>query len=124
MAIGLPHLWDAMVGPLRNNINLNSFGMYTSYDSCWWWWLLYYSMCLSETGHLFLTDRESLLEKGDVPAQELVNSLQVFETTAASMDIQLHPLVISMLCSKAISWQNNLHSLPLFPCTLYNISVL
>ncbi|XP_044880863.1 TATA-binding protein-associated factor 172 isoform X3 [Mauremys mutica] len=62
MVLGLPHLWDAMVGPLRNNTNLNSF------------------------------DRKSLLEKGDVSAQELVNSLQVFETTAASMDIQLHPL--------------------------------
>jgi len=35
-----------------------------------------------------------LLEKGDAPAQELVNSLQVFEITAASMDIQLHPLVM------------------------------
>ncbi|XP_077678748.1 TATA-binding protein-associated factor 172 isoform X3 [Eretmochelys imbricata] len=67
MVIGLPHLWDAMVGPLRNNINLNSF------------------------------DRKSLLEKGDVSAQELVNSLQVFETTAASMDIQLHPLLIQHL---------------------------
>nr|XP_048714523.1 TATA-binding protein-associated factor 172 isoform X5 [Caretta caretta] len=67
MVIGLPHLWDAMVGPLRNNINLNSF------------------------------DRKSLLEKGDVSAQELVNSLQVFETTAASMDIQLHPLLIKHL---------------------------
>ncbi|XP_032626165.1 TATA-binding protein-associated factor 172 isoform X1 [Chelonoidis abingdonii] len=67
MVLGLPHLWDAMVGPLRNNINLNSF------------------------------DRKSLLEKGDVSAQELVNSLQVFETTAASMDIQLHPLLIQHL---------------------------
>ncbi|XP_042712731.1 TATA-binding protein-associated factor 172 isoform X3 [Chrysemys picta bellii] len=67
MVLGLPHLWDAMVGPLRNNTNLNSF------------------------------DRKSLLEKGDVSAQELVNSLQVFETTAASMDIQLHPLLIQHL---------------------------
>ncbi|XP_050815237.1 TATA-binding protein-associated factor 172 isoform X3 [Gopherus flavomarginatus] len=67
MVLGLPHLWDAMVGPLRNNTNLNSF------------------------------DRKSLLEKGDMSAQELVNSLQVFETTAASMDIQLHPLLIQHL---------------------------
>ncbi|OXB67392.1 hypothetical protein ASZ78_010950 [Callipepla squamata] len=67
MAKGLPHLWDAMVGSLRNNIYINNF------------------------------DRKSLLEKGDAPAQELVNSLQVFEITAASMDIQLHPLLIEHL---------------------------
>ncbi|KAF4791370.1 TATA-binding protein-associated factor 172 isoform X1 [Turdus rufiventris] len=67
MATGLPHLWDAMVGLLRNNIHINNF------------------------------DRKSLLEKGDAPAQELVNSLQVFETTAASMDTQLHPLLIQHL---------------------------
>ncbi|NXO33075.1 BTAF1 factor, partial [Locustella ochotensis] len=67
MATGLPHLWDAMVGSLRNNIHINNF------------------------------DRKSLLEKGDAPAQELVNSLQVFETTAASMDTQLHPLLIQHL---------------------------
>ncbi|KAK2530509.1 Btaf1 [Columba guinea] len=67
MATGLPHLWDAMVGSLKNNIHINNF------------------------------DRKSLLEKGDVPAQELVNSLQVFETTAASMDTQLHPLLIQHL---------------------------
>lgn len=42
------------------------------------------------------TDQKLLLEKGDGPAQELVNSLQVFETTAASMDVQLHPLVIKL----------------------------
>lgn len=41
----------------------------------------------------FLIDGKSLLEKGDGPAQELVNSLQVFETAAASMDSELHPLV-------------------------------
>lgn len=28
MATGLPHLWDAMVGPLRININTDNFGMY------------------------------------------------------------------------------------------------
>lgn len=67
MAVGLPHLWDAMVGSLRNSIDLNNF------------------------------DRKSLLEKGDGSAQELVNSLQVFETTAASMDVQLHPLLIQHL---------------------------
>ncbi|XP_029788086.1 TATA-binding protein-associated factor 172 isoform X3 [Suricata suricatta] len=62
MAVKLPHLWDAMVGPLKNTININHF------------------------------DGKSLLEKGDGPAQELVNSLQVFETAAASMDSELHPL--------------------------------
>uniref|UniRef100_A0A7M4F9D6 B-TFIID TATA-box binding protein associated factor 1 n=1 Tax=Crocodylus porosus TaxID=8502 RepID=A0A7M4F9D6_CROPO len=67
MATGLPHLWDAMVGPLRININTDNF------------------------------DRKSLLEKGDASAQEVVNSLQVFETTAASMDVQLHPLLIQHL---------------------------
>lgn len=30
MAKGLPHLWDAMVGSLRNNIHINNFGNYTS----------------------------------------------------------------------------------------------
>ncbi|KAL8187149.1 UNVERIFIED_CONTAM: btaf1 RNA polymerase II, B-TFIID transcription factor-associated, 170kDa [Gekko kuhli] len=67
MAVGLPHLWDAMVGPLRNNIDINNF------------------------------DLKLLLEKGDGPAQELVNSLQVFETTAASMDVQLHSLLVQHL---------------------------
>jgi TATA-binding protein-associated factor len=28
MAEKLPHLWDAMVGPLRNIIDLNNFGMH------------------------------------------------------------------------------------------------
>ncbi|XP_053244740.1 TATA-binding protein-associated factor 172 isoform X4 [Podarcis raffonei] len=67
MAMGLPHLWDAMVGSLRNSIDIDNF------------------------------DRKVLLDKGDGPAQELVNSLQVFETTAASMDAQLHPLLIQHL---------------------------
>nr|XP_028585647.1 TATA-binding protein-associated factor 172 isoform X3 [Podarcis muralis] len=67
MAVGLPHLWDTMVGSLRNSIDIDNF------------------------------DRKVLLEKGDGPAQELVNSLQVFETTAASMDAQLHPLLIQHL---------------------------
>ncbi|KAF2975246.1 hypothetical protein EK904_009119 [Melospiza melodia maxima] len=49
MATGLPHLWDAMVGSLRNNIHINNF------------------------------DRKLLLEKGDAPAQELVNSLQLIQ---------------------------------------------
>ncbi|XP_029465800.1 TATA-binding protein-associated factor 172 [Rhinatrema bivittatum] len=66
MATGLPHLWETMVGPLRN-INIYSF------------------------------DGKSLLENGDGPAQELVNSLQVFEITAASMDLQLHSLLIQHL---------------------------
>lgn len=30
MATGLPHLWDAMVGSLKNNIHINNFGNYTS----------------------------------------------------------------------------------------------
>lgn len=34
MATGLPHLWDAMVGSLRNNIHINNFGNYTS-DLSW-----------------------------------------------------------------------------------------
>uniref|UniRef100_A0A452R8P1 B-TFIID TATA-box binding protein associated factor 1 n=1 Tax=Ursus americanus TaxID=9643 RepID=A0A452R8P1_URSAM len=67
MAVKLPHLWDAMVGPLRNTIDINNF------------------------------DGKSLLEKGDGPAQELVNSLQVFETAAASMDSELHPLLVQHL---------------------------
>ncbi|KAK1333626.1 hypothetical protein QTO34_006011 [Cnephaeus nilssonii] len=67
MAVKLPHLWDAMVGPLRNTIDINNF------------------------------DGKSLLENGDGPAQELVNSLQVFETASASMDSELHPLVINHL---------------------------
>lgn len=61
---------------------------------------------LTWTPFLLFTDRKSLLEKGDAPAQELVNSLQVFETTAASMDTQLHPLVIifqSSFCMKQFS---------------------
>lgn len=67
MAVKLPHLWDAMVGPLRNTIDINNF------------------------------DGKSLLEKGDGPAQELVNCLQVFETAAASMDSELHPLLVQHL---------------------------
>uniref|UniRef100_A0A670YLS6 B-TFIID TATA-box binding protein associated factor 1 n=1 Tax=Pseudonaja textilis TaxID=8673 RepID=A0A670YLS6_PSETE len=67
MAVGLPHLWDTMVGSLKNSIDINNF------------------------------DRKLLLEKGDGPAQELVNSLQVFEITAASMDIRLHSLLIQHL---------------------------
>ncbi|XP_069467480.1 TATA-binding protein-associated factor 172 isoform X2 [Ambystoma mexicanum] len=63
----LPQLWEAMVGPLRNNISIQSF------------------------------DGNTLLEKGDGPAQELVNSLQVFETTAASMDHRLHSLLVQHL---------------------------
>ncbi|XP_070608514.1 TATA-binding protein-associated factor 172 isoform X1 [Erythrolamprus reginae] len=67
MAVGLPHLWDTMVGSLKHSIDINNF------------------------------DRKLLLGKGDGPAQELVNSLQVFEITAASMDIRLHPLLIQHL---------------------------
>lgn len=28
MAVKLPHLWDAMVGPLRNTIDIHNFGVY------------------------------------------------------------------------------------------------
>ncbi|KAM4703865.1 TATA-binding protein-associated factor 172 [Rhinophrynus dorsalis] len=66
LAKGLPHLWEAMVGPLRN-ISIANF------------------------------DGKLLLDKGDDPAQELVNSLQVFEVTAASMDPSLHPLLLQHL---------------------------
>ncbi|KAB0406436.1 hypothetical protein E2I00_011546, partial [Balaenoptera physalus] len=78
MAVKLPHLWDAMVGPLRNTIDINNFG----------------NMHLNQ---YVLIDGKSLLEKGDGPAQELVNSLQVFETAAVSMDSELHPLLVQHL---------------------------
>lgn len=67
LSTGLPHLWEAMVGPLRNYINVDHF------------------------------DGKLLLEKGDDHAQELVNSLQVFEITAASMNSKLHPLLLQHL---------------------------
>ncbi|KAM8924786.1 TATA-binding protein-associated factor 172 [Pelodytes ibericus] len=67
MTTGLPHLWEAMVGPLRNNISVGVF------------------------------DGKVLLDKGDDHAQELVNSLQVFEVTAASMNPKLHPLLLQHL---------------------------
>ncbi|XP_063291293.1 TATA-binding protein-associated factor 172 isoform X1 [Pelobates fuscus] len=63
----LPQVWEAMVGPLRSNINIDNF------------------------------DGKVLLDKGDDPAQELVNSLQVFEVTAASMNTELHPLLLQHL---------------------------
>ncbi|XP_072281164.1 TATA-binding protein-associated factor 172 isoform X2 [Pyxicephalus adspersus] len=63
----LPNLWDSMVGPLRNYINVDHF------------------------------DGKLLLEKGDDHAQELVSSLQVFEVTAASMDSKLHSLLLQHL---------------------------
>lgn len=64
-------------------------------------WSQYVSLKLST--FLFLPDRKALLDKGDAPAQELVNSLQVFETTAASMDTQLHPLVIGFCMKHLVS---------------------
>ncbi|XP_077114676.1 TATA-binding protein-associated factor 172 isoform X1 [Ranitomeya variabilis] len=67
LATGLPHLWEATVGPLRNNINVDDF------------------------------DAKLLLEKGDDHAQELVSSLQVFEVTAPSMDPSLHPVLLQHL---------------------------
>ncbi|XP_073411973.1 TATA-binding protein-associated factor 172 [Dendrobates tinctorius] len=67
LTTGLPHLWEATVGPLRNHINVDNF------------------------------DGKLLLEKGDEHAQELVNSLQVFEITASSMDSSLHPVLLQHL---------------------------
>ncbi|XP_018414179.1 PREDICTED: TATA-binding protein-associated factor 172 [Nanorana parkeri] len=67
LSTGLPYLWESMVGPLRNYINVDNF------------------------------DGKLLLEKGDDHAQELVSSLQVFEATAASMDSKLHPLLLQHL---------------------------
>ncbi|KAM9325875.1 LOW QUALITY PROTEIN: TATA-binding protein-associated factor 172 [Gastrophryne carolinensis] len=64
---GLPPLWEAMVGPLRNYINVDNF------------------------------DGKLLLEKGDEHAKELVHGLQVFEITAASMGSMLHPLLLEHL---------------------------
>lgn len=49
MATGLPHLWDAMVGSLRNNIHINNFGNCTS-DLSWGrvaGWSQYVSLKLS-----------------------------------------------------------------------------
>ncbi|XP_071987194.1 TATA-binding protein-associated factor 172 isoform X2 [Engystomops pustulosus] len=67
LATGLPNLWETMVGPLRNHINVENF------------------------------DGKLLMEKGDEHAQELVNSLQVFEVTASSMDPSLHPMLLEHL---------------------------
>ncbi|KAM3913658.1 TATA-binding protein-associated factor 172 isoform 2-T2 [Leptodactylus fuscus] len=67
LSTGLPYLWEAMVGPLRNYINVDNF------------------------------DGKLLLEKGDEHAQELVHSLQVFEVTASSMDPSLHLLLLQHL---------------------------
>ncbi|XP_053306351.1 TATA-binding protein-associated factor 172 isoform X2 [Spea bombifrons] len=67
LVTGLPYLWDATVGPLRSNITTGNF------------------------------DAKALVDKGDDPAQELVNSLQVFEVTAAAMDPALHPLLLQHL---------------------------
>lgn len=89
MAVKLPHLWDAMVGPLRNTIDISNFGVYIFLS----WTLKYYLQGDTHLNQYILIDGKSLLEKGDGPAQELVNSLQVFETAAASMDSELHPLV-------------------------------
>ncbi|KAM5142212.1 TATA-binding protein-associated factor 172 [Mantella aurantiaca] len=67
LSTGLPHLWEAMVGPLRSYIHVENF------------------------------DGKLLLEKGDDHAHELVSSLQVFEITAASMAIKLHPQLLQHL---------------------------
>uniref|UniRef100_A0A8C5MZY2 B-TFIID TATA-box binding protein associated factor 1 n=1 Tax=Leptobrachium leishanense TaxID=445787 RepID=A0A8C5MZY2_9ANUR len=73
---GLPYLWEAMVGPLRSNISLENF------------------------------DGNALISKGDEAAQELVNSLQVFEVTAASMNPELHPLLLQHLPHLFLSLQH------------------
>lgn len=59
------------------------------------WSLNFENYLKSDTAFIWI-DGKSLLERGDGPAQELVNSLQVFEIAAASMDSALHPLVINM----------------------------
>ncbi|XP_067858540.1 TATA-binding protein-associated factor 172 isoform X3 [Heptranchias perlo] len=60
MATALPYLWDSMVGLLRSHVDVQNFN-----------------------GNV-------VLEKGDVAAQELVNSLQVLEITAAAMGSDIH----------------------------------
>ena len=42
------------------------------------------------------TDGKSLLERVDGPSQDFVNTMQVFEIAAASMDSALHSLVINV----------------------------
>uniref|UniRef100_A0A4W3KDG6 B-TFIID TATA-box binding protein associated factor 1 n=1 Tax=Callorhinchus milii TaxID=7868 RepID=A0A4W3KDG6_CALMI len=67
MATSLPYLWDSMVGPLKNHIDVQNFN-----------------------GNL-------VLEKGDVAAQDLVNSLQVLEITAAAMASDIHAQLLEHL---------------------------
>lgn len=61
----LPYLWEFMTGPLRSIVQ-GADGL----------------------------DVESLLEKGEVVAQELVNSLQVLEVVAGAVAPQLIPLLL------------------------------
>ncbi|XP_051883424.1 TATA-binding protein-associated factor 172 isoform X1 [Pristis pectinata] len=67
MATALPYLWDSMVGLLRTHVDVQNFN-----------------------GNV-------VLEKGDVAAQELVNSLQVLEITAAAMGSDIHAQLLQHL---------------------------
>ncbi|XP_060697914.1 TATA-binding protein-associated factor 172 isoform X1 [Hemiscyllium ocellatum] len=67
MATTLPYLWDSMVGLLRSHVDVQNF------------------------------NGKVVLEKGDVVAQELVNSLQVLEITAAAMGSDIHAQLLQHL---------------------------
>ncbi|XP_062927802.1 TATA-binding protein-associated factor 172 isoform X2 [Mobula hypostoma] len=67
MATTLPYLWDSMVGLLKTHVDVHNFN-----------------------GNV-------VLEKGDVAAQELVNSLQVLEITAAAMGSDIHAQLLQHL---------------------------
>ncbi|XP_069756550.1 TATA-binding protein-associated factor 172 isoform X2 [Narcine bancroftii] len=67
MATALPYLWDSMVGLLRTHVDVQNF------------------------------NGRVILEKGDVNAQELVNSLQVLEITAAAMGSDIHTQLLQHL---------------------------
>lgn len=67
MATTLPYLWDSMVGLLSTHVDVQNFN-----------------------GNV-------VLEKGDVAAQELVNSLQVLEITAAAMGSDIHAQLLQHL---------------------------
>ncbi|XP_077585999.1 TATA-binding protein-associated factor 172 [Stigmatopora nigra] len=64
----LPYLWENTVGPLRAVVDKNND-----------------------------IDRQIQLERGDVAAQELVNSLQVLEVMTGAMSDELKPLLLEHL---------------------------
>ncbi|KAF7221295.1 TATA-binding protein-associated factor 172 [Nothobranchius furzeri] len=64
----LPYLWENTVGPLKSVVTEN--------------------LCI---------DRQVQLERGDLAAQELVNSLQVLEVMAGAMAAELRPLLLEHL---------------------------